>query len=100
MPDAQTLDKYQKMFFAMPNKNLPFTHESMPILDNPPGNADWCCNGPSADWVKTAFNLALLADGAMYCGDYTAGIWLFEASRRLASDHVCNHGFRTAPNSG
>lgn len=38
MPDTPALDRYQKMFFGMPNKNLPFTHESMPILENPPGN--------------------------------------------------------------
>lgn len=34
--------------------------------------------------------LAILADGAMYCGDYPAGTILFEASRRLVSDHVRN----------
>jgi hypothetical protein len=32
--------------------------------------------------------LAILADGAMYCGDYPAGTTLFEASRRLVSEHV------------
>ncbi|OAL28311.1 hypothetical protein AYO22_03017 [Fonsecaea multimorphosa] len=80
IPDTETLDRYQKMFFAMPNKNLPFTHESLPILENAP-----------------AFNLAILADGAMYCGDYSPGILLFEASRRLAENHLEKIGSTNVP---
>lgn len=32
--------------------------------------------------------LALLADGAMYLGDFQAGMGLFEASRRVMSRYV------------
>lgn len=37
IPEARILDNYQKMYFAIPNKNLPFTHSSSPILENLPG---------------------------------------------------------------
>lgn len=38
-PGCRTIDAYQKMFFTMPSRNLPFIHESTPIVENAPGKS-------------------------------------------------------------
>lgn len=37
VPDCITLDRYQQTFFALTNRNLPFVHASIPIIDRAPG---------------------------------------------------------------
>lgn len=37
VPDCITLDRYQQTFFALTNRNLPFVHASIPLIDRPPG---------------------------------------------------------------
>lgn len=71
VPDCITLDRYQQTFFALTNRNLPFVHASIPLIDRPP-----------------AVILSILADGAMHCVNDQIGHRLFEASRRLVSDYL------------
>ncbi len=81
IPELHTLDRYWRMFWAVPSKNLPFLHE----VYTSPGDA------------PVALILALLADGAMYCGDKHVGMAFFECSRRLVSQHLDTVGTRSTP---
>lgn len=72
IPERHTLDRYWRMFWGVPSKNLPFLHEG--YIN--PGDA------------PAALILAVLADGAMYCGDKHVGMAFFECSRRLVTQYM------------
>ncbi|KAL7928189.1 hypothetical protein V8C35DRAFT_326165 [Trichoderma chlorosporum] len=80
VPDCVTLDRYQQTFFALTNRNLPFVHASIPIVNRAP-----------------AVILSILADGAMHCVNDQIGHRLFEASRRLVSDYLDSYGSGPIP---
>ncbi|KAL5091612.1 hypothetical protein Trisim1_002831 [Trichoderma cf. simile WF8] len=80
VPDCITLDRYQQTFFALTNRNLPFVHASIPIIDRAP-----------------VVILSILADGAMHCVNDQIGHRLFEASRRLVSDYLDSNGSGPIP---
>jgi hypothetical protein len=71
VPGPAILDRYWNQFWAFPSKNLPFLHEAS--------------TDPNTAPVATL--LAILADGAMYCGDKHIGMAFFECSRRLVSHY-------------
>lgn len=71
VPGPAILDRYWDQFWAFPSKNLPFLHEAS--------------TDPNTAPVATL--LAILADGAMYCGDKHIGMAFFECSRRLVSHY-------------
>lgn len=80
VPERTTLDRYWKMFWAVPNRNLPFIHQA----------------STSAEHAPIAMILAVFADGAMYCGDKHVGMAFFECSRRLVSQYMDNIGSKSA----
>jgi hypothetical protein len=71
VPGPTILGRYWVQFWAFPSKNLPFLHEASSDPDTAP----------------VATLLAILADGAMYCGDKHIGMAFFECSRRLVSHY-------------
>ena len=76
IPEKTTLDRYWKMFWAIPGRNMPFIHEA----------------STAADHAPVAMTLAMLADGAMYCGDKHVAMAFFECSRRLVSQYMDDVG--------
>ncbi|KAL6801555.1 hypothetical protein J3E68DRAFT_447602 [Trichoderma sp. SZMC 28012] len=80
VPDCITLDRYQQTFFALTNRNLPFVHASIPLIERAP-----------------AVILSILADGAMHCVNDQIGHRLFEASRRIVSDYLDSNGSGPVP---
>lgn len=81
IPELTELDRYWAMYFAKPNRNMPLIHK--PSIGR--------------DTMAPALILAILGDGAMYCGEKATAMALYEGSRRITSNHIESYGSDNMP---